>query len=115
MELYSFQYSPRPLPSQIHRPKRYYFHNLEQDQQLTRKFGGPHSFFQKEGAPPTFVSKATMKADTAVIARMSSASAFGGQDGVRSEEDIAGRIACDGARMGAWGLKLLDRTMFLAD
>ncbi|KAG0289426.1 hypothetical protein BGZ97_006468, partial [Linnemannia gamsii] len=84
MELYSFQYPPRPLPSQTHRPTRYYFHNLDQDQQLARKAGsggGPHSFFQKEGVPP-FVSMATMQADTAVIARMSSASAFGGEDGV---------------------------------
>ncbi|KAF9547705.1 hypothetical protein EC957_007870 [Mortierella hygrophila] len=115
MELYSFQYSPRPLPSQTHRPSRYYFHSLDQDQQLVRKAGGPHSFFQKEGAPPMIVSNAAMHADTAVVARMMSASAFGEEDGVRPEEDIRAKVEVDGGRAGSWGLKVLDRTKFLVD
>lgn len=115
MELYSFQYPPRPLPSQTHTPSRYYFHNLDQDQQLVRKSGGPHSFFQKEGVPLTIVSKATMQADTAVVARMMSASAFGGEDGVRSEEDIRAKAEVDGGRVGSGGLKVLDRTKFLIE
>ncbi|KAG0075829.1 hypothetical protein BGZ90_009446 [Linnemannia elongata] len=115
MELYSFQYPPRPIPSQTHRPTRYYFQNLDQDQQLVRKANGPHSFFQKEGESPTIVSKATMQADTAVVARMKSASAFGGEDGVRSEEDIRAKVGVDGGRMGSGGLKVLDRTKFLVD
>lgn len=115
MELYSFQYPPRPLPSQTHRPKRYYFHNLDQDQQLVRKAGGPHSLFQKEGVPPTIVSKVAMRTDTAVVARMMSPSAFGGEDGVRSEEDIRAKVEVDGGRVGSGGLKVLDRTKFLVD
>ncbi|KAF8931597.1 hypothetical protein BGZ47_011756 [Haplosporangium gracile] len=112
MELYSFQYPPRPTPSQAHRPTRYYFHNLDQDQHLVRIAGGPHSFFQKEGAPPTIISKATMQADTAVVARMNSASSFG--EDIWSEEDIWAKVEVDGGRMGS-GLKVLDRTKFLVD
>ncbi|KAF9148100.1 hypothetical protein BG015_010200 [Linnemannia schmuckeri] len=112
MELYSFQYPPRPTPSQAHRPARYYFHNLDQDRQLVRKVGGPHSFFQKEGVPPTIISKATMQADTAVVARMCSGSTLGEE--IRSEEDIWAKVEVDGGRMGS-GLKVLDRTKFLVD
>ncbi|KAK3828859.1 MAG: hypothetical protein J3Q66DRAFT_410341 [Benniella sp.] len=48
MEFYSFQYPPRPIPSDAHRPSRYFFHNLDQDQVVQKALLG----FQKDGAPP---------------------------------------------------------------
>ena len=52
-----------------------------------------------------------MQTDTAW---MTSASAFGGEDGVRSE-DIRAKIEVDGERMGSGGLRVLDRRKFLVD
>ncbi|KAG0258086.1 hypothetical protein BGZ95_005059 [Linnemannia exigua] len=117
MELYSFQYPPRPTPSQTHRPTRYYFHNLDQDAQLVKKSASFGTSFQKEGVPPSTMSKAIMQADTAVAARMKSASSvLGCEDGIRSEEDMGVLIEVDGGRwMEGGGLKVLDRTKFLVD
>ncbi|KAF9106293.1 hypothetical protein BGX29_009942 [Mortierella sp. GBA35] len=106
MELYSFQYPPRPIPSQRHRPSRYYFHNLDQDQQLFKKAGGPHAMFQKEGVPSSTLSKAAMHADTAVTARLRSSS------GEVSENEIAAAVEVDSLRSR---LIVLDRTKFLVD
>ncbi|KAF9206582.1 hypothetical protein BGZ49_002200 [Haplosporangium sp. Z 27] len=49
MDPHSFQYPSRPIPADRHRPSRYYFHNLEQDQSIAKRL---QSTFQKEGVPP---------------------------------------------------------------
>ncbi|KAG0045533.1 hypothetical protein BGZ83_009264 [Gryganskiella cystojenkinii] len=63
MDLYSFQYPPRPVPSDAHRPLRYYFHNLDHDHIVASKVLS----FQKEGVPPNQVTS---------IPRHSAASVF---------------------------------------
>lgn len=47
MDVYSFQYPPRPSPCDV-RPKRYYFHSIEQDKTIARS----QCIFQKEGSAP---------------------------------------------------------------
>ncbi|KAI1316607.1 hypothetical protein EDD11_009732 [Mortierella claussenii] len=48
MEFYSFKYPPRPIPSDSHRPSRYYFFNLGQSPILNKT----QFSFQKEGIAP---------------------------------------------------------------
>ncbi|KAF9923631.1 hypothetical protein FBU30_006354 [Linnemannia zychae] len=113
MDLYSFQYPPRPTSSQGYRPTRYYFHNLDQDALLAKK-SALSTAFQKEGIPSTIVSNKTSQgADTAVVARMKSASRLG--EKVQSEQEIAVRMENDGERMSVTGLVVLDRSKFLVD
>ncbi|KAG0364334.1 hypothetical protein BGZ54_007623 [Gamsiella multidivaricata] len=54
-----FQYPPRPIPSDAHRPSRYYFHNLEQDQIFKRT----QFSFHKEGIPPKVHVNVNMNTD----------------------------------------------------
>ncbi|KAF9433475.1 hypothetical protein BGZ76_009410 [Entomortierella beljakovae] len=46
-----FQYPPRSAPSEAHRPKRYYFHSLEQDKYVAKT----QCIYQKEGSAPSIV------------------------------------------------------------
>ncbi|KAF9164515.1 hypothetical protein DFQ26_001367 [Actinomortierella ambigua] len=60
---YSFRFEPRPTPSQDHRPRRYYFYNLDDLEKIKRTSLG----YQKEGVPPSTLQPSTMavaEADT---------------------------------------------------
>ncbi|KAF9179932.1 hypothetical protein BGZ51_006520 [Haplosporangium sp. Z 767] len=107
MDFYSFRYPPRPIPSDAHRPARYYFHNLDQDhaQILKNKTFG----FQKEGVSPN-VAAITLHA------RMD-ANVFTMNPERREQESLSSSpssLSLSGSTMdGAWRLEVLDRSKFL--
>ncbi|KAG0251238.1 hypothetical protein BG011_007753 [Mortierella polycephala] len=117
MDFYSFQYPPRPIPSEAHRPGRYYFHNLDQDHApiLKNKALG----FQKEGVSPN-VAAITIHTRTGANAfTMNSERREQGQ--LLPPPSLALSLSSSGSTMGggsggsggAWGLEVLDRSNFL--
>ncbi|KAF9981257.1 hypothetical protein BGZ75_007478 [Mortierella antarctica] len=113
MDFHSFQYPPRPLPSDTHKPSRYYFHNLDQDTVLAHK--NKPIGFQKEGVPPALTSSlSTMTLD----ASTSSSSSNGTQPPQLQEpsspvQNIAAPAPPAPANVA--GLEILDRTKFIAN
>ncbi|KAF8937093.1 hypothetical protein BGZ58_003275 [Dissophora ornata] len=106
MDFYSFRYPPRPTPSEAHKPSRYNFHNLEQDQVFKRT----QFSFQKEGVPPksgAALNKMSLLANSATAMVMRPAPE-------QLTDAEMGKIA-GSAPFGVLGFETLDRSRFLVN
>ncbi|GJJ76429.1 hypothetical protein EMPS_08788 [Entomortierella parvispora] len=97
MDMHSFQYPPRPIPSDGHKPSRYYFHNLDQDHIIANKGLG----FQKEGMPPSQIPP--------MPCSPSSTNAMTGMTPMTSYEEVP----TPQPAIPVYGLEILDRSKYL--
>ncbi|KAF9571881.1 hypothetical protein EC968_010609 [Mortierella alpina] len=115
MDFHSFQYPPRPIPSDSHRPSRYYFHNLDQDTVLVHK--NKPTGFQKEGVPPALTSSLL----SAMMTLDASSFAHGTQPPQLQQEEPSSPVQNFAAPApppplaNIAGLEVLDRTKFMAN
>ncbi|KAF9914487.1 hypothetical protein BX616_008191 [Lobosporangium transversale] len=109
MEFYSFQYPPRPIPSDHHRPTRYYFHNLDQDRIIQRK--NHQVFFQKEGVPPKVLP---ITATTITTPTLTSTTTTTSSSSSSTSTPTSAAADCTSLR-GISEVRVLDRTKFLIE
>ncbi|KAF9968501.1 hypothetical protein BGZ70_003355 [Mortierella alpina] len=121
MDFHSFQYPPRPIPSDTHKPSRYYFHNLDQDTVLVHK--NKPTGFQKEGVPPALTTSLSARALDASPSSSSSSSANGTQPPQQRPlqeepsspvQNFAAPAPPSPANNNIAALEILDRTKFIA-
>ncbi|KAF9276345.1 hypothetical protein BGZ68_010077 [Mortierella alpina] len=120
MDFHSFQYPPRPIPSDTHKPSRYYFHNLDQDTVLIHK--NKPTGFQKEGVPPALTSSLsamTLNGSTSSSSSSPFSPSFDGTQPSQSREpsspvqNFAAPAPPPPANVAR--LEILDRTKFMAN
>ncbi|KAF9951957.1 hypothetical protein BGZ72_006639 [Mortierella alpina] len=110
MDFHSFQYPPRPIPSDTHKPSRYYFHNLDQDTVLIHK--NRPTGFQKEGVPPALTSSLSAMTLDASFSSVGSQSPQL-QEPSSPVQNFAAPAPPPPAKVA--GLEILDRTKYMAN
>ncbi|CAO3563691.1 unnamed protein product [Mortierella alpina] len=121
MDFHSFQYPPRPIPSDTHKPSRYYFHNLDQDTVLIRK--NKPTVFQKEGVAPALTSSLsamTLDASTSFPSSFTQGTQPPQQQLLQEEpsspvQNFAAPAPPPPVSINIAALEILDRTKFIAN